>query len=81
MLKYVQRPKAATQTKYSDAALERKRLTLFVAQNLPFHFVEEQEFCDIIEFLHPGARPPTRHRLQDVLQETFNTSVSTLRFL
>jgi hypothetical protein len=74
----LKRPRQNRPPIYSDKAFEKKLLTLFVAQNLPYRLVEEQEFRDLVEFLNPTAQAPTRHRLRDVLDETYDESQQKL---
>jgi hypothetical protein len=45
---------------------------MIIAGNHPSSMVEQPDFRELVEFLHPGAKPMSRHRLRDLLEESYN---------
>ncbi len=45
---------------------------MIIAGNHHFSIVEQPEFCELVEFLHPSAKHMSRHRLRNLLEELYN---------
>jgi hypothetical protein len=46
--------------KYSKKVHKELLLKMFLANNIPFNFVENVKFCNHVQFLHPKADLPNR---------------------